>query len=80
MLKLKLQYLGHLMWTADSWEKTLMLGKIEGKKEKRLAEYDMVTYHHQLNEDEFEQTPKDSETQGRLAWCIPWDLKELDMT
>ena len=32
MLKLKLQYIGHLMWRADSLEKTLMLGKIEGKK------------------------------------------------
>ena len=32
MLKLKLQYLGHLMWRTDSFEKTLMLGKIEGKR------------------------------------------------
>ena len=32
MLKLKLQYFGHLMWRADSLEKTLMLGKIEGRK------------------------------------------------
>ena len=32
MLRLKLQYFGHLMWRADSFEKTLMLGKIEGKK------------------------------------------------
>ena len=32
MLKLKLKYFGHLMWTADSFEKTLMLGKIEGRK------------------------------------------------
>ena len=32
MLKLKLQYFGHLMWRADSFEKTLMLGKIEGKR------------------------------------------------
>ena len=32
MLKLKLQYLGHLMWRADSFEKTLMLGKIEGRR------------------------------------------------
>ena len=32
MLKLKLQYFGHLMWRADSFEKTLMLGKIEGRK------------------------------------------------
>ena len=32
MLKLKLQYIGHLMWRADSFEKTLMLGKIEGRR------------------------------------------------
>ena len=35
MLKLKLQYFGHLMWRADSFEKTLMLGKIEGRKRGR---------------------------------------------
>ena len=35
MLKLKLQYFGHLMWRADSWEKTLMLGKIEGRRRRR---------------------------------------------
>ena len=34
MLKLKLQYFGHLMWRADSFEKTLMLGKIEGRRKK----------------------------------------------
>ena len=34
MLKLKLQYFGHLMWRADSLEKTLMLGKIEGKRKR----------------------------------------------
>ena len=34
MLKLKLQYLGHLMWIADSFEKTLMLGKIESQEER----------------------------------------------
>ena len=35
MLKLKLQYFGHLMWKADSFEKTLMLGKIEGRRRRR---------------------------------------------
>ena len=35
MLKLKLQYFGHLMWRADSCEKTLMLGKIEGRRKRR---------------------------------------------
>ena len=38
----------------------------------------MVKYHHQLNEDEFEQTPEDSEGQGSLAWYIPWDFPGKD--
>ena len=40
MLKLKLQYFGHLMRTADSFEKTLMLGKIEGRRRRGKAEND----------------------------------------
>ena len=35
MLKLKLQYFGHLMWRADSFGKTLMLGKVEGRRRRR---------------------------------------------
>ena len=46
MLKLKLQYFGHLTRTVNSLEKTLMLGKIEGKKENGAAEDEMVKYHH----------------------------------
>ena len=46
ILKLKLQYFVHLMGRADSLEKTLMLGKIEGKKERGVAEDKMVTQHH----------------------------------
>ena len=42
MLKLKLQYFGHLMIRAGSFEKTLMLGKIEGKEEKGMTENEMV--------------------------------------
>ena len=42
MLKLKFQYFGYLMQRANSLEKTLMLGKIEGKREKRTAEDEMV--------------------------------------
>ena len=42
MLKLKLQYFGHLMWRADPLEMTLMLGKIEGEKERWAAEDEMV--------------------------------------
>ena len=46
MLKLKLQYFGHLMRRADSLEKTLMLGKIEGQEEKGMTEDEMVGWHH----------------------------------
>ena len=46
MLKLKLQYFGHLMRGADSFEKTLILGKIEGQKEKGMIEDEMVGWHH----------------------------------
>ena len=53
MLKLKLQYFGHLMQRTDSFEKTLMLGKIEGRRE-GMTEDDMVGWHHQL--PEFTQT------------------------
>ncbi|RQL10683.1 hypothetical protein COH36_13390, partial [Neisseria meningitidis] len=53
-LKVKLQYFGHLMQRTDSLEKTLMLGKIEGRKEKGMTEDEMVGWHHQLNGHEFE--------------------------
>ena len=55
MLKLKLQYFGHLMQRADAFEKTLMLGKIEGgRRKKGMTEDEMVGWHHQLNGPEFE--------------------------
>ena len=56
------------MQKADSLEKTLMLGKIEGKRRKGAAEDEIVRQHHQLNGYEFEQTPGDSEGQGK-PWC-----------
>ena len=60
---LKLQYFGHLMRRADSFEKTLMLGKIDGRR-RREIEDEMVGWHHQLDGHEFEQTLGDSERQG----------------
>jgi len=53
MLKLKLQYFGHLMQRTDSLEKTLMLGKIErgGEEDDR---HEMVGWHHRLNGHELE--------------------------
>ena len=52
MLKLKLQYFGHLMRWADSFEKTLMLGKIEGRR-RRGWQKEMVGWHYQFNGHEF---------------------------
>ena len=76
MLKLKLQYFGHLMRRNDSLEKTLMLGKIEGKRKRRGQ---MVGWHHRLNGHEFEQTQGDGEGQGSLMCCSLSGCKESDM-
>ena len=75
MLKLKLQYFGHLLQITDSLEKTLMLGNIEGRKRD-----EMIGWHHQLDGHEFEQAPGDGEGQGSLACCSPWGRKESDTT
>ena len=56
-----------------------MLGKIEGRR-KRGQQVEMVEWHHQLNESEFEQTLGDSEGEGGLVCCSPRGSKELDMT
>ena len=66
MLKLKLQYFGHLMRRADSFEKILMLGNIEGRRI-RGSEDEMFGWHHQLKGHEFELTLTVSD--GREAWC-----------
>ena len=80
MLKLKLQYFGHLMRRADSLEKTLMLGRIEGKRRRGRQRDKIVGWHHQLNGHEFEQIPGDGDGQGSLLCCRPWGRKELDTT
>ena len=54
MLKPKLQYFGHLMRRTDSFEKTLMLGKIEGGRRRGWTEDEMVGWHHRLHGHEFE--------------------------
>ena len=82
MLKLKLQYFKHLMQRANSLGKTLMLGKIEGRRgrgRQRMRWLDGIT-DSILNKYEFEQTLRDGEGQRSLACCSPWGHKELDMT
>ena len=80
MLKLKLQYSGHLMQRVDSLEKTLMLGEIGGPEEKGTTEDEMVGWHHRLNGRGFEWTPGVGDGQGDLVCCDSWGHKELDMT
>ena len=80
MLQLKLQNFGHLMQRADSLEKTLMLGKIEGRRRREAREDEMVGWHHQLNGHEFKQALGIGDGQGGLACCSPWGCKESDAT
>ena len=76
MLKLKLQYIDHLIWRTDSMEKTLVLGKIESKRRKGRKEDKMVGRHHWLNGHEFEQALGAADGLGRLvhgiAKCWTW--------
>ena len=80
MWKLKLQYFCHLMRRADSFEKTLMLGKIEGRGRMGMTEDEMVRWHHWLDGHEFGWTPGVSDGQGGLVCCNSWGRKESDTT
>ena len=79
MLKLELQYFGHLMRRVDSLEKTLMLGGIGGRRsreQQRMRWLDGITDSMHM----FGWTLGVGDGQGSLACCYSWGLKELDMT
>ena len=80
MLKLKLQYFGHLMRSVDSLEKTLMLGGIWGQEEKGTTEDEMAGWHHWPDGRESEWTLEVGDGQGGLVCCDSWGHKESDMT
>ena len=78
MLKLKLQYFGHLMWRADSFEKTLMLGKTEGRRRKgwqRMRWLDGITNSVDMGLGGLRPSTKG---QGGLVCCGSWGPKESD--
>ena len=80
MLKLKLQYFGHLMQRTDSLEKTLLLGKIEGmesREHQTMRQLDSIA--NSISGREFKQTPGDSEGQVSLVCCSP-QAAESDLT
>ena len=81
MLRLKLQYFGHLIRRADSLEKTLMLGKIEGRRREwqRARGLDGITNLVNMSLSKFMKDRRQWRT-GSLACCSPWGHKELDMT
>ena len=80
ILKLKLQYFGHLLGRADLLEKTLMLGKNVGRRRRgrqRMRWLDGIT---NLVDMSLSQAPGVGDGQGRLACCSPWGHKESGMT
>ena len=79
MLKLKLQYFGHLMWRVDSLEKT-DAGKDWRQEEKGMTEDEMAGLHHLLDGREFQWTPGVGDGQGDLACYNSWGHKQLDKT
>ena len=78
MLKLKLQYFGHLMQRADSLKMTPMLGKIEGKR--RRGRQKMRWLNGIINSMDMSLRKIYSNGQGSLVCCSPWVCEEMDMT
>ena len=79
MLKLKLQYFGHLMRRVNSMEDS-DAGRDWGQEEKGTTKDEMAGWHHRLDGREFEWTLRVGDGQEGLAWCDSWGRRELDTT
>ena len=80
MWKLKLQYFGHLTQITDSFEKTLMLGRIEGRRRRggqRMRWLDVIT---DMMDTSLSKLQELVDGQESLGCCSPWGSKESDMT
>ena len=80
MLKLKLQCFCHLMRRTDSFEKTLMLGKIEGgrrREQQRMRLLDGITDSMDVSLSKLQELVMEK---GSLGCCRPWGHSELDIT
>ena len=80
MLKLKLQYFGHLVQRVDSLEKDFDAGRDWGQEEKGMTEDETAGWHHRLDGREFGRTLGDGDGQGGLACCDSWGRKESHTT